>query len=286
MTTPLPRYDVAGVMSTRRKIVEESQIHTGTVLTGAYYADWLAMVHRAVPDVPVETLGLSARAFLDRVLTDQALGEFAWRVAGNIRLLKKGIPVTAWSTQAAEEWMPLYVARAQPGRNRRDESGHWLTFRVMAGTACPMQVRRFWTRPQSRYVSGVVGFDPRVRVGRHFAGGEHFVGMLLYGLFEPRLSEERPGFHKVRVSATMRRYNVSLIEGRMARPCPTPPFHYEHPCTSCTIGYDICPLAVHARTFVAGRCAGCGRADALFDPERPEYCVSCTHKKDTKDTKA
>jgi hypothetical protein len=272
---PLPGYDLARVRATREKIVAASSIHVGTVLLGEYHEDWLLLVHSAIPDVPLPALRLSTRSLLDRLLTDATLSEFAWRVAGNIRVLKAGRPVTAWGMQLAPEWMPLAVAAAQPGRNHKDESGHWITFRILAGSACPLEVRRFWTRPASRFVSARVGFN--ARAGRPFAGAEHFTGMLLYGLFEPRLSDDRPGFHQVRVTARMAQHNVALIAGRAQKPCPTR--GYRHACGACTIGYDRCVYALHPRTFTTGPCASCGDRAALIDPEHPERCVDCAGRK-------
>jgi ferredoxin len=279
MPPPLPGYSLPQVLVVRDRIVDRSQIHVGTVLLGDYYEDWLALAHSAVPDIPLNTLRLSSRSLLDRELTLEKLGEFAWRMAGNLKTLRAGQPVTAWGMQAIEEWMPLYVGRARPGRNRRDEAGHWLTFRVMAGSACPLEVRRFWTWPMASFVSDRLGFNPRAN--RPFPGADHFVGMLLYGLFEPQLSEDRPGFHQVRVSAVMLAHNVNLIKGRNEKPCPT--FGYLHDCAGCTIGYDRCPYAVHAQTFIRQHCITCGRADALFDPDQPEHCLDCLQVPQAKD---
>lgn len=283
MPPPLPGYDLARVIELRDRIFEASQIHVGTVLLGEYHEDWLAMVHSAISDVPLKALQLSTRSFLGRMLTDERLREFAWLVAGNLKRLRDGHPVVAWGMQAEEEWMPLYVVRASQGRNRRDEPGHWLTFRFMAGSACPTKVRRFWSRAQARFIATLMGFNARRK--RHFNGAEHFVGMLLYGLVEPRLSEDRPGFHQIRVPDTMLRHNVALIDGRREKPCPAAPFHYLHGCDVCTIGYDRCPLAMHPRTYVRGKCADCGEPEAVIDPDRPERCVACDHKRDTRSSK-
>lgn len=270
----LPGYDLGKVFAARDRIVAASAVHVGTVLVGEYYEDWLALVQQAMPGVPAKALALSARAFLDRELEEDKLKEFAWRIAGNARTLKAGRAVFAWGMQAAEEWMPLLVTRAQPGRNRKDVPGHWITFLVLAGTACPMAVRRFWTRPQSSFVAGELGFNRKAE--RQFSSARGFVGMLLYGLFEPKLSEDKPRFHRVHVTDTMRTHNVAMIEGRKAKPCPTAPFHFTHPCEACTIGQDRCQLAVHPRTFVSGRCADCGEPDAMIDPDQPERCVECS----------
>jgi hypothetical protein len=261
--------------------VQRSSIHVGTVLLGVYYEDWLALVHAAVPTVPLPSLQLSSRSFLNRLLTAERLNDFAWRIAGNIRTLKDGTPVTEWGMQLSEEWMPLVVTRAQPGRNRRDEPGHWISFRILAGSACPLIVRRFWTRPASRFVASRLGFN--VRTERPFLSAEHFVGMLLYGLFEPDLSEDHPGFRQVRITARMLQHNVTLIDGRKEKPCPTA--GYLHACDACTIGYDRCQYAMHARTFTTGACPDCGTADAMIDPEHPDCCVTCHLNRSTRSQK-
>jgi hypothetical protein len=270
----LPGYDLARVFRTRDRIVANAGLHVGTVLLGDYYDDWLALVAEALPGVPFRSLQLSARGLLGRKLTAEGLFEFAWRLAGNVKTLKEGNGIAAWGMQLADEWMPLHVSASRSGRNRRDEPGHWLTFRVLAGSACPLAVRRFWTRAQSRFVAQDMGFNRNAK--RPFIGAEHFVGMLLYGLFEPRLSEDKPGFHRVSVPDTMLTHNVALIAGRQKRPCPT--YGFRHPCQACTVGYEACRFALHARTFVTGKCVSCGRDDATIDPDEPEHCVECRYK--------
>jgi hypothetical protein len=274
MTPQFTGCDIARVFAVRDKICAQACRHVGTLLTGAAYEDLLVSVLAAIPTASATALRLSARALLDRTLTNDALFDFAWRMAGNSKALKQGIPVPGWGVQRAAEWMPLHVTSAQIGHNRKDESGHQLAFRVLAGTACPLLVRRFWTKAQAGFVSQLLGYN-RI-AGRPFEGAEHLVGLLLYGLFDPELSAEKPGFQQVYVPGTMLKHNVALIKGRLEKPCPTAPYHYWHDCDVCTIGYDNCPFALHPRTYTRGPCADCGEAEAVFDPDHPERCVACT----------
>jgi hypothetical protein len=271
-TPKLPGYNLRAIIETRNKILDEGGAHSFMVLTGTYFQDFVSLVHSVLPGVPRSALELSAGELIGRELTDERFLDFAWRIAGNTTSLRSGKPVLPWAFQAAPEWCPLRVIRATFGRNRKDLPGTWLTFQILAGSPCPMEVRRFWTRPQAKFVSNRLGYNRKA--GRPYHGANHFVGMFLYGLFEPRLSEEKPGFHQVRVPDTMLAYNRRLIDGRRQRPCPAKGYH--HPCEHCTLGYDACEFAIHPRTFYKDRCFACSRQDVLFDPDNPEKCVECT----------
>jgi hypothetical protein len=277
----LPGYDLPRVFSLRDEICTETSCHLDTLLVGEYYEDFVDLVCGVIPEADDDAIERSARCLLGRALSAETLRDFAWRIAGNVRRLKAGKAALPWWRQRVAEWVPLHVEAIRFGRNRRDEPGAELTLRALAGSLCPSQVRTFWTRAQCRYVSRRVGFNPVSRPPRHFAGPAHLVNLAFYGLFEPKLCQDRPGFHRVDVPGTMVRRNVAIIAGRLKKPCPTPPFHYTHTCAACTIGYEHCDHALHRRTFVRGTCAGCRSETALFDPDRPEFCVECTHTRDT-----
>jgi hypothetical protein len=270
----LPACDLGRVFATRDAIAgSPAAYHVGETLHGAHLRDFLDLVAEAAPGIPPAALEASATCLLGRVLTPELFREWAWRLAGNRATLRGGRPVHPWAVQAAPEWAPLHVVSGRPDRSHRGEPGFSFAFRALAGTVCTMVVRKFWSRALCRFLSSRVGFNPRA--GRPYTGGQNLVGMLVYGLFEPGLSDGKPGFQQVRCPQSMLAHNVALIEGRRGKPCPTAPYHYEHACDVCAVGADRCPYATHPLTYVRGPCPECGEADAIIDPDRPGRCFDC-----------
>jgi hypothetical protein len=208
----------------------------------------------------------------------------AWRLAGNLSRLQAGLSAPPWSAQRGTEWAPLSVIGASPAR-RRDALGWEVEFRVLAGTACPLTTRRWWSPKTCRALSRHFGFsrplpqNSRRSLLHPFVNADQFVTLRLLALLEPELSEHGPGFLTVEFPSAIQAWNRTqhLYRGRRdaAHACP---FGYERdwPCHRCHVGYRECRAGTHRETYVPRPCAACKREDALFDPARRRGdCVNC-----------
>lgn len=197
----------------------------------------------------------------------------AWRLAGNIRTLKAGLPVVPWTVQQADEWVPLQILRLQKTRNSKDKLGYEVTTRVLAGSPAPMKLMSFWSLRILKFIAFKTGFSWRTY---KFAHGVELVGLRFYGLIEAARSRGKPEFHEIECPASMKAWNREMVlklRFRVGLKCPA---GFNHACYQCAYGYDRCPAGTHARTYEVGPCAGCGVPNAPFDPDDlyPQ-CVHC-----------
>ncbi len=218
-----------------------------------------------------------------RYLAGKPLGELdairlAWRLAGNINLLKAGQPVPPWSLQRHDEWVPLQIVKIFRTRNSKDQLGFDVTTRVLAGTPAPLKISSFWSVRVVRLVASKLGFSrPWDKYPFHTA--QELVGLRFYGLIEAIRSRGRPEFHEVECSDSFikwNRENVLKLRLRVGCKCPA---GFLHKCHLCAYGYDRCAAATHPKTFTIGNCAGCGGQDVPFDPDDSwPHCVKCAEQ--------
>lgn len=146
--------------------------------------------------------------------------------------------------------------------------------RVLAGTACPLVLQKFWSREACGFMSSRLGFSNRYGK-RPYQSALLMTGLRLCVLLEPELCRDGPMFQHVVVPDFCLRHNRELLKARLQRipPCPQA---YTHPCYRCTVGADACPFATHRDTFVVQPCPACGQAEAVFDPEMSlNACRKC-----------
>jgi len=210
---------------------------------------------------------------------NEQLAQLFWHLAGNINKLKAGHAAPPWTRQNQYEWMPMQIVDRVMRRNHKGDPGDLFTCRVLAGSATSFLVTAFWTMSMSRFASQQMGYSkPWGKYPYHDSAS--YVGMRLYGLFEPELSTNKaPGFKNICVPSGMHDYNRDLIKKRqrIEIACPA---GYKHACHRCFIGYDQCPLAVHPRSYVKHACDMCKKT-TWFDPDKTTLglCVSCTDRK-------
>jgi hypothetical protein len=149
---------------------------------------------------------------------------------------------------------------------------------VLAGTPVGLKLSRFWTQAQCSYISIELGFS--ARKGRPLLHPAYLVRLRFSALFEPRLSKERPGFHKVRLTSGLARYNEPLMKDRLYREPGCKPRNYEHACHVCFLGYRSCALATHPLDYKQQICDHCGDPKAWHDPadNDMDMCVRCSTK--------
>jgi hypothetical protein len=265
----------------RKKIVGDPTTweHYHATLTGESFANFVYDVGRLIGgNVAPHVLEKSSMPLLGKELTKRRLNAFALRIAANIKRLRQGEVVLPWTRQVEEEWAPVEILRCWPGRNRKGDLGNYFQFLVLAGTPVGFDLVRFWTQPQCNFIGMELGFSGKK--DRPLIHPAYLVRLRFSALFEPRLSLEHPGFHKVRLTAGLARYNEPFMRGRLYREPGCEPRHYEHACHVCWLGYGNCPLAVHPLDYEQKICDRCGDPRAWHDPadESLDVCISCAIK--------
>lgn len=220
-------------------------------------------------------------------LTPELLLSACWRLAGNLHLLRHGLPIHPWNRQAAPEWVPMQIVRASRARNRKQDLGWNFSFQVMAGGCCPMVLSQFWRERFCWFVARTMGFDRRrpPRYPKHppqhaMQHCTELISLRLYGLIDPELCGREPAFHKVKMTPLCLKWNHRIMDLRdRLKPGCQCPFNMPEslPCHLCPKGYRSCPAAVHRLDYIPGSCTSCLRTNAPFDPESAsEVCVNCT----------
>lgn len=273
---PVPRFDLHKVFELCRQLeltVGISVYHE--TLTGREYDVFVESVRQQLPRVSsFAAVDESCRELLNVPITVENFKQLAWRLAGNLPKLQRGDAVTRWTVQRSKEWAPAQIVRIWPAKNHYDRVGHMCNLRILSGAACPLVLQKFWSREACGVLSSRLGFSNR------FGKRPYQSGLLLFGLrmcvlLEPELSRDGPMFQHIAVSSSCMKHNKSLLTARLQRipPCP---YSYTHPCYRCAVGAEECPAATHRETFVAQRCAICGKDEAIFDPEMSlQACRAC-----------
>lgn len=225
--------------------------------------------------VPYDAVFESVRYLAGRTFEEVEAIRLAWRIAGNLRLLKVGNAILPWSLQREDEWAPFQIIQIARTRNSKDKLGFDVTSRVMAGTAAPLKVISFWSMNVTKYVAFKLGFSKPWH-NYPFKNAADLVGLRFYGLIEAARSRGRPEFHEVDCPQSMQKWNrdnVLKLRLRVGMKCPA---EFTHKCHLCAFGYDQCSAGTHPKTYTLGFCSGCGQADTPFDPADPSpHCVAC-----------
>lgn len=229
-----------------------------------------------LPDgIVVDPLYETVRQLVPVVLTDKVTRPWAWRIAGNIPLLKSRHPVMPWTRQLTDEWVPLQILHVLPTRARSGKVGYHVTFRVLAGTSCPLAIEKFWSRGVMQALTKRVGFTWNDGP-RPFLDPTEFSQLRIVGRIEAARSTEKPFFHQVCCPDSFQEYNKRILDHRhkVKYPCPK---GWRHPCHQCAIGYDQCVAGTHYHTYVLKECLLCANPQASFEPNQ-DHCVQCTRK--------
>ena len=275
----LVTYRLKEVFALKAKIQTDPEMrgYLGKVLAAD---DYLAVVKRLrdllPPHIELKPLWESIIHWAGIPLTETRLRQEAWRLAGNVRLLRNGFPVPPWRLQERNEWIPLQIIDQVPYRNRKGHAGAVMTFRALAGPPAGLLAERFWTFRLGGFVARQIGFTAPFDK-YPFERLQELTGMRLYGLVLAEKSVGKLFFDKVAAPQAVITYNRKLLKDRLREPggfvCP---HKYTHQCCACPVGYDKCHCAVHPRTYVHGVCDKCGKR-AWMDPLRVSLrlCEEC-----------
>jgi len=279
MSNRRPSFNIQEILRRRDRLLSRvlSQ-HVGETIDGERLDRLTTELRKHLPSGATrDAVFESVRHIAGRPLVQSEAMRVAWRLSGNMKRLREGESVGPWSAQPENEWVPLEVLRAIPARNNRDHRGTEFSFRVIAGTPCPMRITAFWKTRVIKYVASRIGFS-RFHEGTYpFSKAQQLVGLRFLGLIEAERSRTRPEFHEIECPDSIVSWNrtaVLKLRLRVGEQCPN---GWHHPCHQCAVGYETCPAGTHYRTYEIGLCNMCGHGDAAFDPEDPSlHCITCT----------
>jgi hypothetical protein len=243
-----PAYNLKAIDKLRQKLTSDPTVWKfySVILVGEDFATFVLTIGRLLGgNVPSEALTETCMDLLGQELTEQRFDAFARRVAANATRLRKGEPIRPWTRQDA-------------------------------GSPVGHRVTRFWTSPQYNYVARDLGFDSKSHPLQH---PYQLVRLRFSALFEPRLSEESPGFQRIQATASQQDYNETILEGRFFREPGCRPRGFVHACHACWLGYGKCPYAVHPLTYRQAACENCLDPRAWHDPaDDTDMCITCANK--------
>lgn len=185
----------------------------------------------------------------------------AYRISGNVEMLKRGVAVVEWTGQKDYEWVPVIVLDTNV-RHDGSKSFFCLTMRILAGTPAGLVFTRCFPRRYMTLFMGDLGFGK----DKWTAVVEELVGMRFRVLLMPG---ETLNFTHYRVPE--KADNRKLLLERK-KPCER---GYTIPCIECPIGRDKCKFAVRPRTMEKRQCSG--GHEGWFDPLYPmrTLCKGC-----------
>jgi hypothetical protein len=283
----LRSYNIAAVYQLRNQLVDEALFtHYEVECQGLEYHALVADLAEFLRPrgVTADTLFASCQDLLGQTLTESLLFTTAWRLAGNLPLLRRGTVVPVWCAQRRSEWLPLEILRCVPARDHRGVPGTQVTFQVLAGTAASLTTTRFWSQQLCKFVARKLGFTSRFRVKRvmPYSNPLQLVRLRLYGLFTPETCKDRLSFQQLKVTNTQVTHNQAILQVRFRyAACPR---NYTHPCHQCAHGYyypveTACAFATHASQWYAADCVRCGLPLRAFDPEQSTtLCMDCQRR--------
>lgn len=229
----------------------------------------------ATRDAIFESVRYLAGQTMNRVLGYQV----AWRLAGNLPALREGRAVGPWTVQQVDEWVPVQVTRCFTAKNRHGKLGYEYSFRVMAGTPCPLTIRAFWNKKMVKYVAARLGFSRRS--GSYpFSKAEQLVGLRVLVKIDAARSRGTPEFHDINCPDSMVHWNRNhVLKLRLRVGTNRCPNGWGHACHRCAVGYQVCPAATHRLNYETGLCQQCNNSQAIFDPEEQSvFCINCTFR--------
>lgn len=295
-------YPLRKILSDRNDLTEQLRFDfEGREITGPHFELLLERVGeffkgRIDPAVLQDTV----RHLAGTSPSAETLKATAHRLCGNFRrLAADGRAVPPWVVQKFREWVPVQIMNVRRQRLKSGKLGGVFEFRVLAGTPCPLTVRKWWSLGQCRYwatkhfgFSRPPGQSVQAKPAKYpFMTFEQLVGMRLYVLMEPELcGHQEPMFGQhVKVPPSVAAWNKELLRHRFridpGYGCPQE-YPTVFPCHRCMHGYlGTCPVGTHPYDYELKPCAQCGKDKAPFDPARGDaMCVNCYLKQEGEKT--
>lgn len=278
MTMAIPKFNLTRIRTVRQRIYSRVFVERlNEVMHGPTLVAAVRDLHRTIPAANRDAVAETLRVYVGETLTEELCVQLCWRIAGNIDKLKQGLPVRPWVGQVVSEWMPLQILRVRPVR-RFGNISYECTFKVLAGSACPMQVMRYMSRAALKYIARKVGFS-KLSGAYPYRHVEDLTGLRLLGQFTAAdIRDGQPSFREIACPASMAKWNRDQYISVRTRklPCPS---KFNHTCAKCAYGTDRCAYAVHPVTYMLGHCLECSNQSAVFDPtDTGSLCVACAVK--------
>ncbi len=230
-----------------------------------------------------DTLAPSAGELITEALADT----LAWRIAGNVQQIARGIPALQWRVSNTPEWVPAQIMSAVKAKGFNNKTGYTLSFKVLAGRPSSVVITKFWSTKFCRYAARTLGFITRVpsETSRRLPTYLFHTPIELVTLrMEILITAEfcrngEPGFDKIACRGSLLEWNRNQMRLRdRILPGYTCPHGHKTtvPCYRCPIGYLNCQAGTHRQNYVFKPCPVCHEKEAAFDPDlSKEMCLRC-----------
>lgn len=245
-------YNIPHIISLRRRLLDQAFFEfLGMRLSGQGLQS-LAVAVARILGVRYQFVFDSLAYLAGQQITADLAKDIAWRLAGNLHLLKAGEPVRPWSGQTFVEWVPVHVSAMRSTRNYKNQPAGEFQLRVAAGSPCPMLIVKTLSAGFCSMVARHIGFTNGRGALPYYDMAE-----LVNLRFRVRLTPQtcangRPDYDKIKCSGSLLKWNQDVIgmRRRLHRgqhwPCP---HNYDHQCFQCPVGYAQCPAGCHPHTY-------------------------------------
>jgi hypothetical protein len=272
-------FPIGTVLQCRDRLVRQAFRPMGSIaIRGQFLNELVDRVLQLLPDdVSRDAVFESLRYLSGQPLTEVSSVIAAWRIAGNVPRLRQGCPAPPWAAQIDREWSPLEIISGKPFRNQWKKVGTFFEFRAMAGTACPMKLKAFWSAELCRAMARRMGFSAPWH-SYPYRSPMEFVRLRCVVLLDPELCRLEPRFRDLHEAppASFITWNRKILKLRKRiKPCPR---QFAHTCHKCAVGYEECPGGVHRLTYALRGCTDCGKEMYFDDDLSTEKCVNCQNK--------
>lgn len=244
-----PRYNIKRIFKLRDWLTDDIVSEfSGCTPRGEAFDEMVTKLTYALGKVDQRVIHESVRNVAGTLVTDDVLFRMNWRLAGNLQRLRDGIPVPPWHVQPEKEWVPVQFVSYAPEQNRHGKPGGLYTMRVLAGTACPIRITKFFTTRFAQAIAMRAGYTT-LRGKSPFGHPSELVNLRIWVQLDPKFCRPGlPGFDQYGCSSGLKKHNQSIIKKRFRRGwrCPK---NYDHHCFECHVGYQECDAATHQRTY-------------------------------------
>ncbi len=242
----LPSFNLSPVFSRRDRLFSILQSYANQTLSLAELHAIAASCQAILPGVAKSTIVESLSTLAGTQLTRATSFMTAWRLAGNLPLLRDRQAVHPWQAQYHDEWVPATPASATFER-RHGKPGYAYSICVLAGTPVGMYVQEFWASKFTYVLANHIGFSPFGKVAR-FRHPLELVGMRFLLHFTRDSCKRGLQFSEVGCSPNFGKFNRDLNKAR-ARVGFDCPYGFTHECYTCHVGYAECMNAVQPITI-------------------------------------
>lgn len=295
-----PRYVISKIIKLHKKLAEDTLLeHHGYSYSGPAFEEFVNAVHTAIPKADRKALYNSLVPLAGIDLLDKEIDELAWRLAGNVHNLSKGIAVPFWTRQLFPEWAPVqiisvkrYLAKVKTvsGSAKTEKRACRVKLFILGGLAAGRTIERTWTDGYCQHLRTIFGFSRYDRAKYSYDDTKpnypllnvlEFTRLRFLAYITPEKSINEPDFEKIECPGGCLSWNKKLMKKRQRQGhiCPKQYPLAVIPCYKCEQGYDKCSAACHPNTFLLRGCPAC-EVISYFDPaNNDDVCVNCMEKK-------